>query len=217
MFITKQLTFLGANWTATGVERLPSLQENLRQAINAISPNLKKKESQRIRGYLIYYLSFAGPVHSIVSRALLEPKVGKTYLYQLLEVNKIKFKDPPTGNPLNVFSDATPSRLGWIHSFGEGTAPLKNELPIMFTETLAAIIAIYSAVNAGARNIVLHTDNMATRAFLRRGTSKFLYQFSYQLHFSLIFLYCKLRYLANWTAVYINTSVNPADRLTRLC
>ena len=166
---------------------------------------------------LNYYLSFAGPVHSIVSRAILGPDIGKTYLFQLLEVNKIKFKDPPTGSPLQVFSDATPTRLGWIHKLGKGTAPLQYELPIMYTETLAAIIAIYSAVSAGETNIHLYTDNMATRAFLRRGASKFLYQFTFQIHFAFIFLICKIRYLAKMQAIYINTSVNPADNLTRLC
>ncbi len=35
----------------------------------------------------------------------------------------------------------------------------------MLAETIAAVIAIYSAINHGASNIHMYTDNMGTRAF----------------------------------------------------
>ncbi len=122
---TKFLTFLGATWNSEGIERLPTLEDSLKQAINNISLDMKDKDKARIRGFLNYYLSFAGPVHSIVSRAFVEPSIGKTYLYQLLEVRKIKFKHPPSGAPLNTYADATPTRLGWIHEYSKGTAQQK--------------------------------------------------------------------------------------------
>ena len=133
-----------------------------------------------------------------------------------MECRKIKFKDPPSAKNFNVYTDATTLRLGWVHEFGRGTALLKQEEPIMFAETMAAIIGAYSAIVQGAKNVVVFTDNMATRAFLRRGAAKFLYRFNFNLHFFMIFMFCKLRQLANLEAHYINTQVNPADILTRL-
>lgn len=112
---TKYLVFLGSTWNGSGIERLPAMDESIRQAILAINANMKKKDKARIRGLLNYYLCFAVPVHSIVNRAIQEPNIGKTYLFKLMEVKKIKFKDPPTGKPL--FSDAIPYRLGFFINF----------------------------------------------------------------------------------------------------
>ena len=86
----------------------------------------------------------------------------------------------------------------------------------MFAETMAARIGAYSALMQGATNITLLTDNMATRAFLRRGASRFLFSFNINIHFHLVFILCKLKQLTNLEALYINTKVNPADLLTRL-
>ena len=216
VYPTKSLTFLGAIWNETGVERLASVDATIKEAIASISKTMSQKDKEKVRGYLNYYLAFTGPVHSLINRAFEQPEYGKTYLYKLMECRKIRFKDPPNTQNFKVYTDATTKRLGWVHELGRGTALLKQEEPIMFAETMAAIIGAYSAIMQGAKKVVVFTDNMATRAFLRRGAAKFLYRFNYNLHFFMVFILCKLRQLVNLEALYINTQVNPADILTRL-
>lgn len=131
-----------------------------------------------------------------------------------MECRRIKFKDTPNGDTLLVYSDATPSRT---QSLGQGTAAPLQDLPIMISETLAAIVGIYSAINAGSNSVHLNTDNMKTWAFLRRGPTRFLYNFNFNYHFLFVFSNCKLRHLVSLETIYINIFVNPADRLTRIC
>jgi hypothetical protein len=188
VYPTKSFTFLGAVWDSSGVERLSSVDETLKEVISSITTNMSPKEKDKVRGYLNYYLAFAGPVHSIINRTFLQPEYGKHYLIKLLECRRIKFRDPPNGQSLRVSSDATTKRLGWIHDYGKGTARLTEEQPIMLTETLATLVGAYSAMMQGSSNITLLTDNMATRAFLRRGAARFLFNFNISIHFHFIFL-----------------------------
>lgn len=202
----QSLTFLRSLWFKNGIERSPTLDDTLVQAILSISINIKEKDKARVKGFLNYYLYFTGPVHSIISRAQAEPDIGNTYLFKLIECRKIKSKDSTSEQNLEVFTDATPLRLGWTHDKGKGTAALTQDLPIMLNKTLAALKGIYSAINDKSTTIKCHRHNMATRAFLRRGAAKFLYNINFPIHFSLIFLLCKIRHLT-----YLET-----DELTRL-
>ncbi len=77
----KKIMFLGALWGQTAVVRNPEIDNTLTAVINNLKQGLSLKEHQQARGYLNYYLSFAGKVHSIVNRALTEPEEGKRYLY----------------------------------------------------------------------------------------------------------------------------------------
>lgn len=147
------------------------------------------KAKEKIQGYLNYYLAFAGPVHSIINRSFLQPEIGKYYLVKLLECRRIKFRDPPIDQTLKVFTDAAPSRLCWIHALGAGTARMIQDKPIMFTETLAALIGIYSSMKAGSMNIILLTDNMATRAFNRRGAAFCFYIISITMYIFILYFY----------------------------
>jgi hypothetical protein len=82
------------------------------------------------------------------------------------EIGSISSAEPETSMELQNH------RLGWVHELSKGTAPLNQEVPIMLAEIVAAI---YSAINLKVNNLHCYTDNMATRAFLRRGTARFLY------------------------------------------
>jgi len=71
--------YLGALWGKKCVYRNPEIDKTLKLVISSIRRNMTLKEHQQARGYLNYYLSFAGHVHAIVNRALSEPEEGKVY------------------------------------------------------------------------------------------------------------------------------------------
>ena len=204
--------FLGALWGQAAVVRNPDIDDTLRMVIGGLKHGLSLKEQQQARGYLNYYLSFAGRVHSIVNRALLEPEEGKRYLYALMEYRKIKFRDPEVSEQREIFTDATTNQCDEL---GGGHASTV-ELPIIYAETLAALVGIYKQINNNIGNIILFTDNMATLYFIKKGTAGLLYNLSFYCHFLFISLICKARRLAKIRTAYISTKINPADRWSRL-
>lgn len=163
------LSFLGAIWSQTDVRRDPKLKYELQRVIATNT----KKETQKIRGYLNYYLSFAGKVHTIINRVIKESK-GKHFLCTLLEEDRIKFRDPDTSKEKAIFTEATTMRIGWTKGYS-GHIMRTWPLPIIVTETLASLVGVYSVMKTGASKIRLFTDNMATAFFIKRGSGGFLY------------------------------------------
>lgn len=90
--------------------------------ISAIHTNNALKETQKIKGFLNYYLSFAGNVHSIINRTIKEI-FGPHFLFKLMEEDRIKFRDPDYSKERSVFMDATMDRLGWLVWGGPGHFP----------------------------------------------------------------------------------------------
>ncbi len=210
----KEVMFLGAIWGNAEVIRNPEIDKTLSTVINSIKEGLSLKETQQIRGYLNYYLSFAGKIHSIVNRALLEPNEGKQYLYALMEHKKIKFRDPDIKEE-SIYTDATINQLGWCNK-EEGGYVQTITLPIIYAETLPAMIGIYKYINNKFYNINLITDNMATFYFIKKGTAGFLYNLNFYKHFLFVSVICKAKKLAKIKTTYINTKFNPADKWSRM-
>ena len=213
---TKTLTFLGATWTNDGVERLEARTQDCKIAIQSINLSNTIKDQQKLRGFLNYYLSFAGKVHSIVNRVILNGGIGKKYLYALLHFKKIRFKDPCNDPASTVFTDATTTRLGWCCEYGNYTSSI-YALPIIEAETLAAICGVAQLVIHGHRNIDLYTDNMATLYFFKKGTARAFTNAPLDLHYLYLYNLIILKlFIFRLKVQYINTSINPADALTRL-
>lgn len=133
-----------------------------------------------------------------------------------MEARKIKFRDPEDDTmEVEVYTDATTSQLGWCDIEGGGHAST-IDLPIIYAETLAALIGVYKHIYYNHKNINLFTDNMATLYFFKKGTAGFLYNLSFYCHFLFCSIVCKAKRLANVKVAYINTSVNPADEWSRV-
>lgn len=186
----------------------------LEQVIASISADNTQKRQQKIRGYLNYYLSFAGKVHSIVNRVIKEIN-GKVFLYALMEVDRIKFRDPDASKEFNVFSDATKTRIGWTSKFFQCTMSTWP-LPIIATETLAALVGIYHMLKLNITKIRLFTDNVATAYFLKRGSAGFLYSMTIEEHYAFVIAMCSIHKIAHLRTDYVKSENNPADALTRL-
>lgn len=205
------INFLGAIWGQTDVKRDPKLNEALKEVISSIHADNTKKQQQKIRGYLNYYLSFAGKVHSLVNRVL-NGIEGKVFLYALMEDDKIKFRDPDYTKECNVFTDATTTRIGWSSRFFKRT--MKTwPLPIIVTETLAALAGIHDMINLHITRIRLFTDNIATAFFLKRGTADFLYSLSLEEHYKFLIAMSSIHRCVYLRTDYIKSSENLADSL----
>ncbi len=98
------------------MSRHEEISEQLKQVIGLLDKLANLKEQREARGYLNNYLSFAGRVHSLVNRAISEPLEGKKYLYALMEMNKIRFRDPiENEDTVELFTDSTMTGLGWTY------------------------------------------------------------------------------------------------------
>lgn len=137
-----QIVFLGAIWSSTGVKRLPSIKDQLSRLISAIRPGMDEERIQKTRGLLNYYLSFAGHVHTIISRILRSGK-GAEYLHMLTTVDEIKFleKQPTREECAIVHIDATPIRLGWMIKF-EGKSNAYTQQTQVHTIIRAELLGI---------------------------------------------------------------------------
>ena len=78
-------------------------------------PNIaNEREEQVIRGYLGYYLSFAGPAYSIVNKIIkFKNKKHLKYLYYLGSLNKISFYHKTRVKSI-IDCDATNTQGGYI-------------------------------------------------------------------------------------------------------
>jgi hypothetical protein len=68
---TKVITYLGSTWGFYAVKRKTEVSRYLERLWNyKATIRLKGRQQQRVRGYLLYYLSFAGPYNAVVVRIL---------------------------------------------------------------------------------------------------------------------------------------------------
>ncbi len=83
---SKTIKYLGAKWTSKQVTRLPEISKNLKEIIGIIPKIKTKKQLQRIRGYLNYYMGYSGPSHRLISIVPANKKsriLNFKYLYPL--------------------------------------------------------------------------------------------------------------------------------------
>ena len=86
----RSIEYLGAIWDSEGVKRTKVALVGM--VIARIPCIANEREEQVIRGYLGYYLSFAGPAYSIVNKVIkYKNKFHLKYLYYLGSLDKISF------------------------------------------------------------------------------------------------------------------------------
>lgn len=149
---------------------------------------LKGKSLMRIRGYLNYYLSFAGFYFSLVNRILLL-KNKRPFLKIILFIIKkdfIKFCDyNQFNNDVHIFSDATSFKIAAVDIINSVSLSVTSFRPIMINELKAATLFIKLAkkLNKTNLNLYLYIDNKAVVAFVNRGRYKWTKDFAIRTHF----------------------------------
>ena len=112
----KSITFLGSTWGAEGVSRLPLVTKMCHQVIRTIvNTQLALKPLQKIRGYLNYYLSFAGNFHSVINRNLLDSHRLKCVhvMRWLVKEDFVSFYKPVLTETATYWSDATLTQVAF--------------------------------------------------------------------------------------------------------
>lgn len=206
------LNFLGAFWNQQGVKRLPDVTQRLPGIIMITGKNLKERAIQRIRGFLIYYLSFSKYFNTIINRFIQNPSGLQSFILSLVPIDFIPYNKTFTSTT-KIFSDATPTRIGaYINDYAISAPIIPSN--IMIAETLAAILAILQAKEF--QNIDIWVDNIATLSYLRKGTARFLNIMPIEAHFIILLARFHMDNFYNINSFYIKSSANPADKLSRL-
>ena len=214
----RSVEYLGAIWNSTGVERTKVATSLVNMAIARIPNIANEREEQVIRGYLGYYLSFAGPAYSIVNKVIkIKNKKNLKFLYYLGRLNKISFYHRARIKSV-IHCDATNSQGGYI--IDRIPAVLTHRpIPIIMAETFVALTAMIKRAynhkaNAKTLEIDIYTDNMATLYFLRKGSCR--WSIPIEIHFKILKI---LLYLMNYIKIrahWIPSESNPADYYSRV-
>lgn len=201
---------MGALWGPKGISRLPEADPKLKQWIET-TPQTELEQQQK-SGFINYYNLFnrkSGPItHKLTKNNNIKD------LKKLINNKHLYFKRPPPWKKFIVYAYATLRRIGFTID-GVGYTKLKQSTSIIANETTAALTALsFVRKRYGYLNycVELHTDNMATLAFLKRGRTKAKWTIKRHLNF-----YNTLRTLDDQhnEYFYVKSENNPADFFTR--
>ena len=218
----RQIIFLGAIWGKTGITRLPEVTESLKIIWSLIrSIRLSPKGLQRVRGYLNYYLNFAGNFFAVVNRILKLKNKGAydRIVSYLISKKHINFVNPkPKREVISIHTDATPTQIAAVVTNDQKLFFINRSLDnILMNELKAALAGISLFIrnfSFTSHFLNLFTDNLAVLYFLRKGRCKWrsniftLFKFLYFVNNHVSALNVKFH--------YIPSAFNKADKLSRL-
>ena len=218
-----RIRFLGAIWGNKAIWRDTATSTLLLEIWRHIRVRtLKGKVLQRVRGFFLYYLSFAGNFFSVMNRILLRPdkyRYDDEFL-ELLARNSLPLNTCKATSVAHFASDATLNQLASV-SMGRTNNVHKivrhHSKSIILNEILAAFLSfpLFRVLNLSSDvKLVLHVDNMAAVAFLNKGRANYA-SMSIRAHYQLLTKLHNVSHNISYHATYIHTAVNPADALSR--
>ena len=186
---------------------------------------LALKPLQKIRGYLNYYLSFAGNFHSVINRYLLESQRLK-YLHVikwLVKEDFISFYKPALKETITYWSDATLTQVAFTDCITVAMARRQLASSIQINELNAYMWSLkYFARNAKKDHLkfkhfklLIFADNLNVLFYLRSGRCKWQ-GMHFNHHFKNLRLIEYLKTHHGLTIGYVASKDNPADRLSRM-
>jgi hypothetical protein len=201
----KSISFLGADWGQAAVTRSPKALPKLLKLVQSIPSLVSAKAVMRARGYLNYYLSFAGPVHRLICLVLLNGRSRRTlakYLLPLLLPSEIPFvyhRSPFEPSAVESYADAADAIVSIYDSSHCVLHCPHGNSNIMHRELFGVLWTMFrhaeahpSFTNGSARPLVVHCDNMAAIAAVRHGSMKFMHGLE-PTFLVLFFLFVKFR------------------------
>ena len=228
----KQVIFLGAHWTQTGIKRSKQISQNLHDIITALGKvkHLRPKAIQRIRGVLNYYVGFAGNYFNLVNKFIMSinRKHKLILMHNIFNTDEIKFKTQQhTQLPIQhiaIASDATTSQLAAVtvgnttKEFGYREVIKQRNGNILENELAAALLGMGLAAPLRKpqhqHKLHLLIDNKAVISFINKGRAKWSWSFHRQAKFLMYLNKLKLFYDIV-IASFIPTADNPADAPSR--
>jgi L-fucose mutarotase/ribose pyranase (RbsD/FucU family) len=237
-----KILFLGAVWSPLKVVRTKNATDSMRyiwSQIRYLKSELKGKPLQRVRGFLNYYVSFAGNFFSIVNKILLikdRRPYDKIFSY-LINQDTIHLNIPRLSTArsfVNFASDATETQIAALQMDDPANFQIKVKYDnILVNELNAAMLSLQMADDfiddklfsefvagerspKGERAARLYIDNNAVIALINRGRVKWsLITISIFKLFNFLKKIESYRLRFPFVAVYIATGSNPADALSR--
>ncbi|RNA39744.1 hypothetical protein BpHYR1_018808 [Brachionus plicatilis] len=164
----KNIKFLGANWDGLGIIRDKEATRFTREMAESLLTNDPKGRAlQRVRGYLNYYLGYAGKVSPIVNTfirmSLITRREYWWYLSLIINIDRLKFRRTPRKSSV-WYTDASEYQLGAVDG-GSGrefsvVAPTDS---ILFNEAAASLLPFLLDPTPQHRRI--HIDNIVFSTF----------------------------------------------------
>ena len=218
----KRIKFLGAIWGQRTVKRDPSVSATLLLLWAHVRNRLLTgKVLQRVRGYFGYYLSFAGSFFSVFNRILLirDKRRYDGIFHFLLLRDSIDLLDNHPKRLVHIATDATLCQIAAV-SLADPSLFLitrSRSSSIIANEIKGALLGVAlfrRFYDTSLFRLILHVDNMAAVSFFNTGRSNYA-SLSIRDHFALLYSLHKQVHNLCMHTVYISTSANPADALSR--
>lgn len=221
----KNIDFLGSTWNQTGVKRTPQSTAKLIKIIAYIPLINGLKQEQRVRGYVNYYLAFAGKYHSLINLAINYKNNMKLEqlksLIKLARIDQIWFYKKLL-DPIVIHADATPIQSAYVIKYKQCPIVVNYwkhpNLRIVLAELfalLAGLVHITSNSNnkKGTTKIIAYTDNMAVLYMFKYGSIRFIKNFKFL--FEILYLINNIINNFKLECHYIKSENNPADKWSR--
>ena len=215
----ESVKFLGSTWGATHVTRSVEASRTVALVLRGTQTRkLTGRTLQRVRGYLNYYLSFAGNFHALVNRIL--KRADKTPFTNLLlniaKTDSIAFRPPdPTKYEL-IYTDASTYGIAACTPSESSVIARTSFAPILENELKAAILGVQLFLRTkqpSTNSLVLKIDNKAVIAFVNHGRCKWstdIFRLANYLSF-----FAKIKRKIKVTASYVRSESNTADYHSR--
>ena len=212
----------------SGITRDGETTRTLRALIASLetTPMRGEKEKQVIKGYMSYYLQFAGKMHSIVDRFVegKDVEAHASLLKELVEIDSVEFRSAAQGS-LVVYANATPIKLAGMIMKDLDNKPVtlvetKNwhcSLPIIEAEIRAILLALDKLVEMKRYHrfrVQVFTDATPALFFFKRATCTFSKLGSATIG-ELLLRRSRLCQYFDLDMNYVSTDLNPADYYSR--
>lgn len=223
------VTFLGSVWNQMGVTRLDSVTKLLVEIVDFCTCHdlsVESKLKQRLRGFLGYYLQFAGKVHSVINSWLSLPssddKRSLRSHVDLIVSKKSLLYHHTNNSKVTLYTDATPNQLGILvkqpnTGDHERSIPLGEDFPIHWTETSALIEGLsflQELKYPRDTQVNCYVDNFNTFYAFKKGSMNWP-SVPLAIRFQLIEDIANYRSFYRVIINYIRSAANPADVVSR--
>ena len=212
---TDSVKFLGSTWGSTHVTRSIEATRTVALVLRGTERRkLTGRSLQRVRGYLNYYLSFAGNYHALVNRVL--QRTNKAPFTQLLidiaRTDNIAFRPPDPTQYEIIYTDASTYGVAACTPTESTVLARTSFAPILENELKAAILGIHLFLQTkqpSTNTLVLKIDNKAVIAFINNGRCKWSMDlFKLASYLSIV---AKVKRKFKVSASYVRSEANTAD------
>ena len=211
--------FLGSTWGSSHVTRSIEATRTVTLLLYGTRhKRLQGRTLQRVRGYLNYYLSFAGNYHALINKILkrADKSAFTDLLLNIAKTDSIAFRPPDPTKYEVIYTDASTYGIAACTPSESSVVAKTSFAPILHNELKAAILGVKLFLQTKqheSNSLVLKIDNKAVISFVNHGRCKWnmdIFKLADYISF-----FARAKRKIRITASYVRSEANTADYHSR--